>query len=258
MKKQLFSIVMMLALVIVASSAFALNDISVYQGGKYHYRLNGVSSINAATATVSFVDANVQISTTSFPITANAAATSLEFDITYKTSGGVYPATGTGKAITVTVNDGTCSNYIVLNVTINAAPSMTITLASATTGGCQAINSIIPTDGSADAYAGGTNTVAFGVTTSAVPTAATFSYDLGVTSGVTLTTNPAGTKTAVGTFNAIFATTEGAGFTVAGAITNATFTMPAVDGGGVYVMTISGSPTTISYNALPTIGSFGN
>ena len=264
MKQRIFTLLMLLALVFVAGSAFAQTSLTPYQGGKYSYTVSNISVTTAtgAEATFSFNGFTTEpiVSEPSFTFsTDHYIVPSGTNNFTFKLEYDDDEPADAGNTITVTVAEGGggCSNNITLTVTVIAKPAVTITLASATPGVCQAPLASPPTNGSADAYSGGANTVAFTVTTTTIPTDATITYALAITSGVTLTTDPSGTYTAVATHNAIFTTREGAGFSVAGVITpgTASFTMPESAGGGTYPMTIAGAPS-ISYGALPTIGTF--
>ncbi|HNZ72022.1 MAG TPA: hypothetical protein PKJ43_05330, partial [Prolixibacteraceae bacterium] len=62
MKQKIFTLVLMLAMVFVASSAWAQNDANVTPGGTYSYSLSGITSVYAATANVTYGGTNVAIS----------------------------------------------------------------------------------------------------------------------------------------------------------------------------------------------------
>jgi hypothetical protein len=265
MKQKFFTLIMMLALVIVTGSAFALNEATVNPGGLYHYKVNGLASTNNATVSVDYVptsgtDATVSLVTPT-TLTGGAAAVSVTFDVTYGTVG--TPADN-GR-IVVTVQDGvtSCSNYIQLAITVSPPPTWTLTITSNAPGGvygCQQALASPSTNGSADAYAGGDNTITYTVTAGAPPAGTpTFAYTIAATSSdFTVSCSTCGAKTANGSFAATFPSLEGAGGTVTGTLSGYTFTMDAAHGGGTYPMTPSGSPLDVIVSPLPTIGAFGN
>lgn len=171
MKKQLFSLVMMLALVIVAGSAMAQTNNTPYRGGTYNYSLGGIIVNADGNAKIEYVgtaptgwtidavqgetDAATYTLGDNIPITAGGTRT-LAFKIIYSN------AATTGK-IKVTVTDGAtagCSNFIEFLITPQAKPDMTYAIVSSVPDLCQNINAT-PLDDNAAASgltAGATDT----------------------------------------------------------------------------------------------------
>lgn len=161
MKKQVFSLVMMLALVIVAGSAMAQTSTTPYAGGTYSYSMTGIDNVgNARTARI-FVDngainytpelafgtthiytvtsstGTVTSGTNYFDIAIPANTTALNFDVAYDPSF----ATGAYQLYVVLYNgaETTCYNFIYTNITVTANTFNLV--AAAPTVVCQTINS---------------------------------------------------------------------------------------------------------------------
>lgn len=169
MKKQLFSLVMMLALVIVAGSAMAVNGdkITPYQGATHSYTLSAMVLTENATATmflsstktltpglnnttnggnwgISSVSTNsgsptVSPANTSYSIPLTSNETSLTFSVTYGTS----LNTGTYYLYVNVVNSaGSCNNYIMQTITVIAAPTLALDLTVGNATVCQKIAAV--------------------------------------------------------------------------------------------------------------------
>lgn len=133
MKKQLFTFVMMIALVIVAGSAFGQGTKTTpYKGGTYSYALGGIVvntngyakiTYNGADATIKNVegDGDDYVADTEIPI-ASGSTFELNFDIT-------YGATAGNGTITVLVTADGCTNQITLAIVPAVAPTIDLTVA---------------------------------------------------------------------------------------------------------------------------------
>ena len=137
MKKQFFSIVMVLALVIVAGTAMAKNEISVLPGGIYTYTLNNVSSVNAATAVVTYTGANQTITqlASSYTIAAGAVDATVTFTVLYGSQ--TTPATSGDIVVTITDGVSLCSNSIKLGITVTPAPTIDLAMTATQDQYCQ-------------------------------------------------------------------------------------------------------------------------
>lgn len=283
MKKLLFSLVMMLALVIVAGSAMANNEINVLPGGTYTYVLSGVSSANGATASVTYSTGIATITelSSSYTIVGGAATTTVSFSIKYGTQ--TSPAIS-GK-ITVTIKDNTslCSNSTELNITVLALPTYTLAITKDETGysDCQARNGV--SNNSADAL--GTNipaeknTFKYTVTPTIANAAGnfTYSYKINLPVGAVLNAFNDGSGAVTGyiggivthtnvssatpdVFTVTFNTTTGIPTqTLTAILDDTSSTLVPINGGGTYVssMTSGGSLTqSVTVKAVPTIGKF--
>jgi len=255
MKQKIFTLVMMLALVIVANSAFAAPDTTPYKGGNYPYTVDisllGSTGVHVADATFDYTPS------TGVTVPGTRALTPDSTSINFRVGFGLTSGNGILTVTITYVGAGGCSNNIQLTITPQDPPTMNIAISTLNTGGCQNDLDTPITDGSADNYNGGTNSVTYTVATAGGPSGvASISYTLGV-SGHALTTDPSGAQTATGDFTAEFTTTEGAGFTLTGSIAaGATFTMNAANGGGTYSLTRTTPSVGVTYNDLPTIGAF--
>ena len=283
MKKQFFSIVMMIALVIVAGTAMANNEKNVLPGGTYTYTLQGVYSDNAATATVTYLTGTGVTITpigTSYTIPARTTST-VSFTVKYGTQ--ASPAT-TGKISVVIADVANCSNSIELNITVLPTPiySLNLTKDVSTYSDCQARTGV--SDNAPDALGTGSgelNTFTYTVTPIVTNVTGNFTYSYTISlpdnatlrsfnngSGALLTAYNAGVVTHTGVsavapdvFTVTFNTTTGAAAqTLAAALTvGASSLLVPVDGGGTYqaIMTSGGSLTqSVPVKAVPTIGTF--
>lgn len=220
----------MLALVIVAGSAMAQGtNVTPYVGGTYSYTLGGLKLTGAATATVSYVGTNSPtFNTTSIPLTS--ANTSLTFTANYtgETAGiaGEYIRVDIKYDVASGSAATGCSNYIILNVMVQALP--TIDLVVATTGfNCQNVGTATNNLAAANQPGIADNTFTYTVTPTltniALTDAAFESYDF----TFTLNTELLGTTTVVPTVTAGGGTLSESGgtYTVAGATSATTITM---------------------------------
>jgi hypothetical protein len=135
MKQKIFTLVMMLALVIMAGSAFG-QATNVVQGGKYSYTLSNVKiAAQPGTVAINYTGSgetidNVEHNSVAYTLTAGSfsltstANGSLTFDVTY--------ADDSDGDIEVTVTDGGtggCFNKIILTITVQPAPIVDATIA---------------------------------------------------------------------------------------------------------------------------------
>lgn len=281
MKKQLFSLVMMLALVIVAGSAMAINETSVLPGGTYRYVLSGVYSANNATASVSYATTGTGVTiaqvANSYAIVGGATATSVTFDITY----GTQTAPSASGVITVLVTDGTsvCSNSIELDITVLALPIYTLTITKDETNYLECQTRTGADNNLTDARGTEANTFKYTVTPTIENTAGNFTYSYKITlpDGAVLTDFNNGSGDVTGysggvvtrsnvssatpdVFTVTFKTTTGkATQTLTATLDETASNLVPVNGGGTYVasMTSGGSLTqSVTVKAVPTIGSF--
>jgi hypothetical protein len=190
MKQKFFTLIMMLALVIMAGKAFAANETSVIPGGTYTYNLSDVYSFHAATATAIYSDGTATVTelTSSWTIAA-ATNSTVSFTIKY----GTQAAPAVSGTITVSVSDNTssCSNHITMSITVVAAPSFDLTIASSqSTPYCQttatATNNTAATQNSL-------NTITYTVTRGAVTNPPSGGYTWGYTINIPNTTSTLGT-----------------------------------------------------------------
>lgn len=119
----------MLAMVFVASSAWAQTNTTPYIGGTYSYTLNDVTvQAASATATISYTDASHVTIPASFPLTAGE--NDYTFDITF--NDGAVPGT-----LTVTITENGCSNFINLAITPQPRPALALSVAGSVVDLCQ-------------------------------------------------------------------------------------------------------------------------
>jgi hypothetical protein len=134
MKQKIFTLVLMLAMVFVASSAWALNEKTVYAGSTYTYSLANISTANAATASVTYSTGYVTITdpTGTFSI-ASGSPRSISFQAQFL-------ADATDGYFEVTINDNVsnCSNTIRYNITVMEPPVYTLTIDALPLTTCQA------------------------------------------------------------------------------------------------------------------------
>lgn len=261
MKQKIFTLIMMLALVIVAGRAFSQTNMNPYPGGSYTYTLPyTLNHAGEVTLTLTGVG-TLNGTTTPSGLTSGGGAVALSsgsgsiiIPISYGTS-----ASG-DETIAIAIKDNTsgCSNNIQLTVTIESAPSMTLDIANSLSGhdyGCQNLN--LSPASNVDASVGApTNTITYTVTPGSSPTGlASYTYTFGV-SGMGATSLASGSHSLGGSFNTTFTTAEGAGGTVTGTISSASFTMDADHGGQTYDMTLTHDHIDVTVGALPTIGTF--
>jgi hypothetical protein len=279
MKKQFFSFVMMLALVIVAGTAMAQLKTTPYPGGKYTYTINGLSVKSTGSATITPSNAGMVVSNikdqASAPILLNAiltTTTALTFDITYDPSMIAGP-----QKITFELTDGGgCKNNIYLNVTVQAKPALALAIVGSADI-CQNLNAT-PANNVDASVGAANNTFTYTVTPTLTNIAAGYTYDfklvlspyvLGATTfAVTHTTGDGtlagtnatgytitGATSASHVFTVTFATTPGqVATTYTGTISLANLNVSA--SGATYVGTITTASDVVIVKSTPTIGTF--
>ncbi len=254
MKKLIFTLMMMAGLTLVAGTAMGQNASQVYPEGEYNYSLTGVSVTTANTtgAAITFSGFDTAPTITNFDPSVGTSAAAVTFTLTYAT--GETP--DTGNKIIVTITDGgtsACTNYIEFAIEVLSPPTMTIAITGNTGGGCQNLNAS-PVNNTDASQGADLNNVTYTVEVSSSPSGLdSYSYDFALSGmGTTLSE----TVTAVTTHTDTFTSTEGDGGTITAAISNATFTMDAANGGGTYDITVTSGNEDITINPLPTIGAF--
>jgi hypothetical protein len=173
MKKIVFTLITVFALVILADSVKAQTAIAPYIGETYSYTLGGITVLNASTAVVTYSGTNVTLPA-DIAITVGANK-SITFSVTYNSG-------ATEGDLTVTITDGitNCDNFINLHIIPTVPP--TLELAVTTTSDaeiCQNKNSS-PANNNAANIGAANNTFTFIVTpaiTGSLPVGATYSFD---------------------------------------------------------------------------------
>jgi hypothetical protein len=288
MKQKIFTLIMMLALVIVTSSAFAQGtNVTPFPGSTYSYALTGIYVQSAGTAAIAITGSDVTIQNVEGSGVAYAgpeavpATTSftLNFDIAYD-----LDATGT-RTLTVTVADGAatggCTNFIELQIVIQPLPAIDLAISASPTGAyCQNINST-PLTNNTPASTGATlNTITFTVDPNITnPPGGGYHWDytIALTNAANHALNPltgydivytgtgsyapatglvtGASGTANETFAVSFTTTTGiAPQTITGTISSASITTTV--GSIVYTGTTSVDTDHTDVNTMPSIGSF--
>jgi hypothetical protein len=131
MKQRIFTLLMLLTLIVVGGKAFGQTAITPYPGGTYTYTLGGIALINAGTFDVTSSSSTVTITRgagltgATNPYGIASSVTSAAFSIAYPTTETPGP-----EVITVVISDITtgCSNSILLNVTVQALPTYTLSI----------------------------------------------------------------------------------------------------------------------------------
>jgi len=133
MKQKIFTLLMMLALMVVAGSAMAANETQVYRGGTYTYNLAGIS-VAGSDAGVTFshdLDASaVYTMTAGFTGVGPYVApigTNYVGSFTIKFSAGATVGSGTLN-VTITYPSGGCSNFITYGIEIVADPTYVLNI----------------------------------------------------------------------------------------------------------------------------------
>jgi len=284
MKKLFFSLVMMLALVIMAGSAFGQDKFAPYPGGTYTYNLPyTLNHAGNVTLTVSGGDITLGTTTPS-GLTLVGATKSLASG----SSSIVIPITfaniATGlKTISIVITDLTtnCSNNIHLDVTMHALPALSLGV-STTSITCQALVAS-PASGVAASIPAGSETLVNTITFTVAPTVTnitdySYGYTLTLpTDGQTALTSYTLSYTGPGTYaegtgsavvtgitqadnaNGVFTitfitTTSIAPVTITGTLSSATLTDPV--NSGSYVGALSPSSANTTVNSVPGIGTF--
>jgi hypothetical protein len=266
---------MLVTLVIVAGSVLGQTKFSPYPGGKYSYKINGISVTHASTVKIT-VPSGLTVSNVS-PGTGTSAVvvgtTSITFDVTYD------PAPNVGKKkILVELTDETskCTNSIYYEVEMAAPPTLSLAI-SGVADICQELN-LSPANNQDASIGAPANTFIFTVTPSIVAAGSpTYDFninlaDYGFGSSTIVHTSGSGTATpasaissgniavtgatGVQTFTVSFTTTEGPGADITGRISDAKLHMEAGNGGQTYDGTITTSSDVVTVKALPTIGQF--
>ncbi len=159
MKKQFFSIVMVLALVIVAGTAMAQTSLTPYAGGTYSYTISGIDDVARTRTARVFIDnggidatpsmtvaSKYVVSSSSLTVTASANyydvalpvnTTTFDFSVAYN----ALMATGAYQ-LYVVVYDGAdtqCSNFMYRDITVTAN-NFDLAVATSFTTTCQTIN----------------------------------------------------------------------------------------------------------------------
>ncbi len=161
MKKMIFTLMMIAGLALVATTAMAVNEKTVYAGSTYNYELTGVASANAATTAVSYADGasnDVTITETSgYSVPASSTNHTVAFTVEYGTS-------AESGIITVEITDGTsnCSNSIELHIVVMPPPVYTLSISATPTETCQ--NGTGADDNLADKRGGESNTITYTIT----------------------------------------------------------------------------------------------
>jgi hypothetical protein len=192
MKQRIFTLMMMLALVIVAGSAFGqVNGGSQkpYAGSKHTYHLTGMSVNTTGSVLVDYTGNGETISKPRTNVASGDLAgagpsytfpsgqTEIYFDITYSTT-----VAGADGNITVTLTEGatgTCSNYIRLAIDVIDAPTLALDITTSNATVCQNVTN---TNNNEAGSLGMTTTFTLTVdptwSTDAVSEGATYGFDL--------------------------------------------------------------------------------
>ncbi len=271
MKKIVFTLITVFALAFGANSVKAQNETSVIVGGTYTYKLEGVSSVNAATATVDYTGDNEDITeiSGSYTIAAGTVNGDVEFTVLYGSQGS--PATSGNIVVEITDDVTGCKNKITLAITVNPAPIINLAMTATEDQYCQ---TTLTTTNNVAASFESPNTLTF--TISKDVTNAPASYTWGYT--ITLPNSADGLNafvvkrngvvTAPGTFSGL-AATDTEVWTVEFQTStnldeqNITATLSAVkltdttSAGGVYDETdTSDNADTVDVLSMPAIGKF--
>jgi hypothetical protein len=234
MKQRIFTLIMMLALVIVAGKAFAQNGQNPIAGQKYTYTLGGLAVAVEGTAEIAFTgttggevvdNENLDGSFPTYTLPVGTA--SFKFDVLYDAA---ETAGDKNIRVTITNGGGGCTNFIDLKVTV-IIPTIALQITNATDITCQALKDPT-TDNTAASIGAAPNTMVFTITPTTVPASLTgYKYNFNIdlddwTFGLTdLTTSVTtsngtiaagtsgfditGTATGVTTVTVTFATTTG-------------------------------------------------
>ncbi len=269
MKQKIFTLVLMLAMVVVAGKAFSQSNSAPAIGVPYTYNLTGVVVTGAGTAAVTYTDTHVTLPA---DFAVSSGTTAYSFNVTY--NAGV--AAGT---LRVTITQGTCSNFIEMTITPLGNPTYNIAvdILAWNTGEvrCQENEATTPTVGT-DAVTYGNNN-SMNVNELTVQVSATdllnvdvsgsntfsYQYDITITnteSGLTLTLPTLGTITHTGvtalvneTYDISFVTTPGIDPQhIVATISNATITVGSQTPVNAVITT---NTDNVVYSTMPAIGS---
>lgn len=276
MKQRIFTLVMMLALILVAGSAMAQDKFAPYQGGTYTYNLP-YTLINAGNVTLTLTGGQMTVGTTTpTGITSGGSAVALaagtgtvSIPITFDLA-----ASGTKRiAFVVTDLTSTCSNNIYLDVTVQTAPTLSLSIA-ASSFTCQGKNAT-PANNTPASSGVTDNTFTYTITPNvSIGSGYTYDLDFDITPytsnltafSVTRTTGDgsltgdyatgysiAGATSATQVFTITFTTTTGiANEVYTGTIANAELNVTA--GGNTYTGTISDPDDVVTVRTMPTVG----
>lgn len=257
MKKLFFSFVMLVTLLIVAGSAKAQDKMNPYQGGTYTYNLPiGLNSVGIASVTFSNAGMTISGATTPSNFGSIAASTTtLSFNVKYALG---VPVGKQTIYLTLTAADG-CSNNIFLDVTVLAAPS--ITLAVAGSGDvCPAVGTPTGSNVSAASSAPGNNTFTYIVTPTISPaTGRTYDFNFNIVPNTSALTSFAvvhsttGTESGSATATGDYAT----GFSIAGSTaTTHVFTVTFTTKEGVPNTTYTATASNVKLHVTAGAGSY--
>ncbi|NLU39744.1 MAG: hypothetical protein GXX78_12760 [Bacteroidales bacterium] len=194
MKQKIFTLVLMLAMVFVASSAWAQgNAQNPYPGGTYSYNLNGIyTSVTNATATLAWtgMTQTATVTTTHDVVTANEVYEIdgmndhiFDFSITYNMN-----ETSGPKTLRVTIKDGAtgCENYITLSINVQTPPTIALQITSATDIVCQNLGTPANNENAATPIIGtqpSPNQLTFVITPTPSTGVTTYTYDFHIELG---------------------------------------------------------------------------
>jgi len=281
MKKQLFSFVMMLALVIVAGTTFGQapgTKTKPYKGGTYSYTLGGIKVNTTGYAVISYsgTDAiikNVEGNAGNYVADTHIAITSgstfeLNFDISYGDN-------ATGGDILVIVTDGAtdgCTNRIKWTITPSAAPTLALKVTTtAETPYCQATSG---NSDNVDAATNSSNSINYTIAPiTGAGTGYSYEFNLAVTpsafgtytlervSGTGDVSSTGAVTNAVGTIviKATWTTTTGLPPTdIVGTISASKLHLSVPEGGDIIdgTQVAPDNTATITVKSTPAIGSF--
>ena len=269
MKKNVFTLMMIFALALLAVSAMAQTNTTPYQGGTYSYTLSGIKVVNPSTATVTYSGAGATIATT--PIAIATTDNSITFTIAYST-------TATDGTLKVDIQDLTslCNNFILLPIDVQDIPTLDLSILASTTDPiCQPINAT-PADNVAASSGVNGNTFSFTVTPLITNVAANYGYTYSIALPATSALDGyvisyAGTgsysaATGVVTkgvdvsndvFTITYNTTTGIpNETITATISAATLTVTNTSGSGTYTGTFTTATDDVVVKTLPSIGTF--
>jgi hypothetical protein len=158
MKRIIFTLTMMSMLALMANTAWAANEKTVYAGSTYDYSLTGIQTANDATANVTYSTGNVTITdpSSTWDIDAGSGIT-LSFQA-------AFGATAVDGFFEVTIGDDVslCSNTIQYHITVMPPPVYTLTISALPTSTCQ--NGSGAEDELADKRGGESNTITYTIT----------------------------------------------------------------------------------------------
>ena len=270
MKKLLFSIVMMIALVIVAGSAFSQGKMAPLAGGTYSYSITynfGSSGSGSGALTVSnSTDLTIQ-NQNPVSLASLSGSGTITFDIKYAD---LISGSYSMKLVLTDGGTGLCTNQVIKTVTIAAPPTLALAVTTTDDNICQLADGIVD---NTPASNGKTNTVKYTVTpTTGAGAGYTYSFgfaaspsDFGTYSyanaGGTGTVNPStGAVTnanGVVSINVTWTTTTGLGEKeMVGTISGSSLHTSAVEGGITVTGTEPTSTASVTIHSTPTVGSF--